>query len=67
VVAPGYTDTAMVAHVAPPVLEKIIEGIPVGRLATPAEIAHAIAFLADDASGYITGATLSVNGGRHMA
>jgi len=67
VVAPGYTDTAMVAHVPPPVLAKIVETIPVGRLAAAAEIAHAIAFLASENAGYITGATISVNGGRYLA
>lgn len=67
VVAPGYTDTSMVAHVPAPVLAKIVEGIPVGRLAQPEEIARAIAFLASDEAGYITGATLCVNGGRYLA
>ncbi len=67
VVAPGYTDTAMVAHVPAPILQKIVEAIPVGRLATPAEIAHAIVFLASDEAGYITGATFSINGGRYLA
>ena len=66
VVAPGYTDTAMVAHVPAPVLEKIVACIPVGRLAQANEISRAIAFLASEDAGYITGATLSINGGRYM-
>ncbi|MBU6498474.1 MAG: acetoacetyl-CoA reductase [Rhodospirillales bacterium] len=67
VVAPGYTDTAMVAHVAPAVLQKIVEATPVGRLASPAEIARAIVFLVADDAGFITGATFSINGGRYLA
>lgn len=65
-VAPGYCDTDMVAEVAADVLQKIISGIPVGRLGTPADIARLVAFLADDASGFITGATFDVNGGQYM-
>jgi acetoacetyl-CoA reductase len=65
-VAPGYTDTPMVAHVPPDVLKTIIAKIPVGRLAQPSEIAHAIAFLAADEAAYITGATLSINGGLYL-
>ena len=56
----------MVAEVAADVLQKIISGIPVGRLGTPADIARLVAFLADDASGFITGATFDVNGGQYM-
>ena len=67
VVAPGYTDTGMVRAVPPEVLATIIKGVPVGRLATPDEIARGIAFLAGDDAGFITGATLSINGGRYMA
>ncbi|MBS0561157.1 MAG: acetoacetyl-CoA reductase [Proteobacteria bacterium] len=66
VVAPGYVDTAMVAHVPAPILAKIVEGIPVGRLGRPAEIAHAIVFLAGEMAGYITGSTLTINGGRYL-
>lgn len=65
-IAPGYCDTDMVAAVAPDVLQQIISGIPVGRLGTPADVARLVAFLADDASGYITGATFDVNGGQYM-
>ena len=65
-VAPGYTDTPMVAHVPPDILKAIIAKIPVGRLARPSEIAHAIAFLASDEAAYITGATLTINGGQYL-
>lgn len=65
-VAPGYCDTEMVAAVAPDVLQQIIAGIPVGRLGTPADVARLVAFLVDDAGGFITGATFDVNGGQHM-
>lgn len=66
VVAPGYTDTSMVRAVPNEVLAQIVKGVPVGRLATPQEIARAIVFLASEDSGFITGITLSVNGGRYM-
>jgi acetoacetyl-CoA reductase len=65
-VAPGYTDTPMVAHVPPDILKTIIAKIPIGRLAQPSEIAHAIAFLASDEAAYITGATLTINGGLYL-
>jgi acetoacetyl-CoA reductase len=66
-VAPGYCDTAMVAAVRPEVLQAIVAGIPVGRLGTPEEIGRVVAFLADDAAGFITGATVDVNGGQYLA
>ncbi|MYN16756.1 acetoacetyl-CoA reductase [Rugamonas sp. FT107W] len=66
-VAPGYCDTDMVAAVAPDIRQQILDGIPVGRLGTPDDIARLVAFLADDASGFITGATFDVNGGQYMA
>jgi acetoacetyl-CoA reductase len=65
-IAPGYIDTDMVAAVPERVLEKIIERIPVGRLGQAHEIARAILFLVADDAGFITGSTLSVNGGQHM-
>ena len=65
-VAPGYTATDMVTAVDPKVLEGVIAQIPVGRLAQPVEIAHAVAFLVDERSGFITGSTLSVNGGQYL-
>jgi len=65
-VAPGYVDTEMVRAVPPEVLEKIVRRIPVGRLGKPEDIARSVLFLVDDAAGFITGSTLSVNGGQHM-
>ncbi|MEL7448095.1 MAG: acetoacetyl-CoA reductase [Pseudomonadota bacterium] len=65
-IAPGYIDTDMVAAVPDRVLEKIIARIPVGRLGHADEIARAVLFLVDDNAGFITGSTLSVNGGQHM-
>jgi acetoacetyl-CoA reductase len=65
-VAPGYINTEMVAAVNPEVLKGIISKIPVGRLGEAKEIARAVCFLADEEAGFITGETLSVNGGQHM-
>jgi acetoacetyl-CoA reductase len=65
-IAPGYVDTDMVRAVPQQVLEKIIARIPVGRLGRAEDIARAVAFLVADDAGFITGATLSVNGGQHM-
>jgi acetoacetyl-CoA reductase len=65
-IAPGYIDTEMVAAVPPNVLEKIIARIPVGRLGQADEIARGVVFLAADNAGFITGSTLSINGGQHM-
>jgi acetoacetyl-CoA reductase len=66
-IAPGYCDTAMVAAVAPEVLQSIVAGIPVGRLGTPDDIARMVAFLADDKAGFITGATFNLNGGQYLS
>ena len=65
-IAPGYIDTDMVAAVPERVLKRIIERIPVGRLGRAEEIARAVAFLVADEAGFITGSTLSINGGQHM-
>jgi acetoacetyl-CoA reductase len=65
-IAPGYIDTDMVAAVPEPVLEKIVAKIPVGRLGNAYEIARGVAFLASDNAGFVTGSTLSINGGQHM-
>ena len=65
-IAPGYVDTDMVRAVPEEVLAKIIKTIPVGRLGKPEDIANSVAFLVDDESGFITGSTLSINGGQHM-
>jgi acetoacetyl-CoA reductase len=67
VVAPGYTETAMVGAVSPEVLAQILKSVPAGRLATPAEIARCIVFLVADDAGFISGSTLSINGGKYMA
>lgn len=66
-VSPGYIDTPMVRQVPENVLNMIVDGIPVGRLGQPEEIARAVAFLTDDSAGFITGTNLSVNGGQYMA
>ncbi len=66
-VAPEYCDTAMVAAVPKERLEQITAQIPVGRLGRPEEIGRAVAFLASEKSGFITGATLSVNGGMYLS
>ncbi len=65
-IAPGYIDTDMVAAVPPNVLEKIVARIPVGRLGHASEIARGVLFLVADDAGFITGSTLSINGGQHM-
>jgi acetoacetyl-CoA reductase len=65
-VAPGYTETPMVAAVPKPVLDQIVAGIPAGRLGLPAEMARAVVFLTAEEAGYINGATIAVNGGLHM-
>jgi acetoacetyl-CoA reductase len=65
-IAPGYIDTDMVAAVPPPVLEKIVAKIPVGRLGQASEIARGVAFLASEDGGFVTGSTMSINGGQHM-
>jgi acetoacetyl-CoA reductase len=65
-VAPGYVDTEMVRAVPAEVLEKIIARIPVGRLGKAEDIARTVLFLVADDADFITGSTLSVNGGQHM-
>jgi acetoacetyl-CoA reductase len=65
-VAPGYIATEMVAAVPEAAMEKILAKIPVGRLGEASEIARAVQFLADDEAGFITGSTISVNGGMDM-
>jgi acetoacetyl-CoA reductase len=65
-ITPGYIDTDMVRAVPPNVLEKIVAKIPVGRLGKPEEIARSVLFLVADEGGFITGSTLSINGGQHM-
>jgi 3-oxoacyl-[acyl-carrier protein] reductase len=65
-IAPGYIDTDMVAAVPAEVLAKIVARIPVGRLGQASEIARGVLFLVADEGGFITGSTLSINGGQHM-
>src|SRR4029079_1843752 len=65
-IAPGYIDTEMVQAVPEKVLESIISQIPVGRLGRGDEIADMVAFLAGEHAGYVTGSTLSLNGGQYM-
>ncbi len=65
-IAPGYVGTDMVAAVPPNVLEKIVARIPVGRLGKAEDIARGVAFLVADEAEFITGSTLSINGGQHM-
>lgn len=65
-IAPGYIDTDMVAAVPANVLEKIVARVPVGRLGKASEIARGVVFLVADEGGFITGSTLSINGGQHM-
>jgi acetoacetyl-CoA reductase len=65
-IAPGYIATEMVRAVPENVLEKIVATIPVGRLGEASEIARAVNFLVADDAGFITGSTLSINGGQHM-
>jgi len=65
-IAPGYIATEMVRAVPEAVLEKIVARIPVGRLGEASEIARGVAFLVSDDAAFITGSTLSINGGQHM-
>jgi acetoacetyl-CoA reductase len=65
-IAPGYIDTEMVAAVPEDVLAKIVARIPVGRLGKAEEIARGVTFLCGEDAGFVTGSTLSINGGQHM-
>ena len=66
VVAPGYTETPMVAAMREDVLESIKAQVPMQRLASPDEVAHAVVYLASDQAAYVTGETLALNGGLYM-
>ncbi len=66
-ICPGYIGTDMVRAVPEKVLETIVAGIPVGRLGEPEEIARCVVFLSSDDAGFITGSTLTANGGQYMA
>ncbi len=65
-IAPGYTDTGMVRAVPEKILAGIVADVPIPRLAKPEEIARGVLFLIDDDAGFITGTTLSINGGKYM-
>ena len=65
-VSPGYVETDLVRALRQEIREQIVASIPMGRLATPEEVAAVVAFLASEEAGYITGANISVNGGIHM-
>ncbi|HEY0436291.1 MAG TPA: acetoacetyl-CoA reductase [Phenylobacterium sp.] len=65
-IAPGYVDTEMVRAVPADVLQKIIARIPMGRLGHAEDIARGVVFLTADDADFITGSTLSINGGQHM-
>jgi 3-oxoacyl-[acyl-carrier protein] reductase len=66
-IAPGFIDTDMTQALPEGQRAKLLERIPLGRLGSPEDIAHAVVFLASPRAGYITGATLHVNGGMYMA
>jgi len=66
-ICPGYIDTDMVMAVPPKVMEAILGQIPVGRLGKSEEIAELVTYLASEASGFMTGAVLTINGGQYMA
>lgn len=65
-IAPGYIATEMLATIPETVMEKIVAQIPMGRLGEPSEIARGVEFLTSDNAGWVTGSTLSINGGMHM-
>ena len=65
-IAPGYIETDMTKNISPDIMKQVIAGIPVGRMGHPDEIARAVVFLAADDAGFITGETISINGGQHM-
>jgi acetoacetyl-CoA reductase len=65
-VSPGYTDTPMLAGIRSEVMERIVESIPLRRLASADEVASVVDYLASDAAAYVTGADISVNGGLHL-
>lgn len=66
-ICPGYIETDMTSQMRPEVLESIIRGIPMARMGQPEEIAAVVSFLASEKAAFITGATISANGGQYMA
>ena len=67
VVAPGYINTDMMSTIPDKVMDQIVGGIPVGRLGEAEEIARAVVFLTSDDAGFVTGSTISANGGQYMS
>ena len=67
VVAPGYINTDMMSTIPEKVMDQIVGAIPVGRLGEADEVARAVSFLTSDDAGFVTGATISANGGQYMA
>ncbi len=67
VVAPGYINTDMMSTIPEKIMDQIVGAIPVGRLGEAEEIARAVAFLTSDDAGFVTGSTLSANGGQYLA
>ncbi len=65
-ISPGYIKTEMLAFIKEDILNSIIAQIPVGRLGNPQEVARLVTFLADEQSGFITGANFDINGGQYM-
>lgn len=65
-VCPGYIETDMTAQIKQEVLDSIVKQIPVGRMGTPEEIAETVAFLSSEKAAFITGSTMTVNGGQYM-
>lgn len=65
-IAPGYINTEMVQKIPEPILTQITSQIPIGRLGTPEEVAHAVLFLASEEAKFMTGATLTLNGGQYF-
>ena len=66
-IAPGFIATDMTEGLAEAQVQTMLERVPLGAMGSPADIAHAVAFLVSDEAGYVTGETLNVNGGLHMA
>jgi 3-oxoacyl-[acyl-carrier protein] reductase len=66
-VAPGFVDTDMTKDLPEATRATLLSHVPLGRLGTPEDIAHAVAYLASPGAGYVTGTTLHVNGGMYMA
>ena len=66
-ISPGYVSTSMTRSIPPEVLDQIVSQVPMGRMATPEEIAFTVGWLADERNGYMTGANIPVNGGMFMS